>query len=156
MPQWIIGTGASFVRLFLCITLKGVKGLMYGRMGKISNKENAYIHSMYRSANNDSRGKATVCGCIGSCLKQDHFLFRADAGRARTARKAVVEEGILDMLGDQPSTSARAVARILSLSHSTTWWVLDDEILHLYRVESVQSLTVEGYSRRVDIEFWVI
>ncbi|GBN61003.1 hypothetical protein AVEN_129828-1, partial [Araneus ventricosus] len=64
---------------------------------------------------------------IGSFLAS-----RSDAGRAKTDGALVVEEAILDMVADQPSTSTRAVARQLHVSHSKTWRVLKDECLHYY------------------------
>ncbi|GBM06328.1 hypothetical protein AVEN_121372-1 [Araneus ventricosus] len=55
------------------------------------------------------------------CETGSSFASRSDVGRAKTDGALVVEEAILDMVADQPSTSTRAVAKQLHVSHSTTW-----------------------------------
>ena len=52
---------------------------------------------------------------------ESFFASRLDAGHAKTAETLNVEEVILGMMADQPSTSTRAVARQLHTSHFTIW-----------------------------------
>ncbi|GBL98232.1 hypothetical protein AVEN_174043-1 [Araneus ventricosus] len=90
------------------------------------------------------------------CVTGSFLASRSDAGRARTDGALVVEEDILDVVDDQSSTSARAVARQLHVSHSTTRRVLKDERLHSYPVQRVQELTQRDYPRRVEFALWFL
>lgn len=54
------------------------------------------------------------------CEMGSFLASRVDAGTTRTSRRAIVEEGLLDMLGDQQNISIQAVGLILGALHSTT------------------------------------
>lgn len=61
----------------------------------------------------------------------------SDAGRARTARKVVVEQEILHTVADQPSTNTRVVGHIHGLPQSTTWRMLKGERLNPYHFQRI-------------------
>ncbi|GBN17038.1 hypothetical protein AVEN_168572-1 [Araneus ventricosus] len=68
----------------------------------------------------------------------------------------VVEEAILGMVADQPSSITRAVARQLHVPHSTTWRVLKDERLRPYHVQRFQELTQRDCPLRVEFARWFL
>ncbi|GBN39692.1 hypothetical protein AVEN_129169-1 [Araneus ventricosus] len=90
------------------------------------------------------------------CETGSILASRSDAGCPKTDGALVVEEAILDMGADHPSTSTRAVARQLHASHSTTWRVMKDESLHPYHVQRVQEPTQRDYPRRVEFVSWFL
>lgn len=67
-----------------------------------------------------------------------------------------MEEGILDTVGDEPSTNTQVVVRILGVPHFTAWRVLKVEMLHPYNVQRVQELTATNYPRRVYFVRWIL
>lgn len=135
-----------------------------------SNKEKADMHFVYGAANGNSLEAQRLYGerfpnrrlpnrktferlHRQLCETGSFLSSRLDAGCART--DGMVEEAILDMVADQPSTSTRAVARQLQISQST-WRILNDQCLHPYHVQRVQALTQSDYPRRVEFASWFL
>lgn len=136
-----------------------------------SNKEKADMHFVYGAANGSSLEAQRLYGerfpnrrlpnpktferlHRQLCETGSFLASRSDAGRPK--RDVMVEEAILDMVADEPSTSTRAVSRGLQISQSRTWRVLNDERLHPYHVQRVQALTQSDYPRRVEFARWFL
>lgn len=76
--------------------------------------------------------------------------------RVRPARTVDLEEAILEQVEDNPSTSVRLVANNIGTSKNTVWRVLNENLLHPYKLQKVQCLEPRDYPRRVNCARWFL
>lgn len=142
-------------------------------MNRLPNSELADIHLFYGMANCNARRAARMYRArfptrhvpspetfqaIHQRLRETGTfrVARLDAGRPRAARQPEMEDAILQHFQDHPTTSTRAAANVVNVSHSVVWRVLHDNTQHPYRIQRVQALNVDDYAPRVQFATWFL
>lgn len=83
-------------------------------------------------------------------------VHRPDAGVNRTLRTIQLEEAILELVENEPSTSTRTIARALDINHVTVWQVLREQLLYPYHLQRVQNLSPADFPLRVHFCQWYL
>ena len=79
-----------------------------------------------------------------------------EGGRPRTVRTPEVEEEILAMVDQTPSTSTRRIAADVGVSHATVWRTLHEQLLYPYHIQRVQALIDRDHAPRVEFCRWLL
>lgn len=77
-------------------------------------------------------------------------------GRLMKVRTVQVEENVLDMIEEDPSSSTRQIANTLNVSHWTVWKILKGNLLYPYHIQGVQALLPADYRPRIALCQWVL
>lgn len=80
----------------------------------------------------------------------------SNCGRQYNARTPQAEEDVLNAVAFNPRASTRRIALAETLSQSTTWRILNDELLHPFHVQKVQGLLPADYHPRVNYCQWLL
>lgn len=75
---------------------------------------------------------------------------RHGGGRRREVLVPAFEEEVLERFEDNPSTSTRAVAHAMGTNHQSVWRVLNEQLLHPFHLQKVQTLEPQDYPQRVE------
>lgn len=67
-----------------------------------------------------------------------------------------IEEDVLAMFDEDPSTSTRQVGRQLHVNHVLVWRILRGHQFHPYHIQKVQALNPADYPRRIDFCEWFL
>lgn len=78
------------------------------------------------------------------------------AGRPRRAGNVRIEEDILNLIFQDPTTSTRVIARQLQVSQKKVWKTLRENQLHPFHVQRVQALQPQDHPRRVQFCEWLL
>jgi hypothetical protein len=76
-------------------------------------------------------------------------------GRGRAEGLAAVEEEILERVEEDPMISTRQLDREVGLSHWTVWRTLQENLLHSYHIQRVQSLSPNDFAHRRRFFRWL-
>lgn len=142
-------------------------------MPEYSNEEYADMHLMYGQAHGNAclaqrmyREQFPRRRCPSSKLfiKIDRRLRETgsfntasiDAGKPRHVRTPAMEEDVLNIFKDNPSTSTRAAASEVGVSHQSVWRVLRAENMHPFHVQRVQLLSVTDCAQRTEFVRWLL
>lgn len=79
-----------------------------------------------------------------------------NAGRPRPQEMLQVEERIMDIVEEDPTTSTRRIAEELDVSHSKVWLTLRENQLYPYHVQRVQALMPQDHPQRVQFCEWLL
>lgn len=142
-------------------------------MERYTFQEMADMHMVYGAANGNGRGASrlyadrfpgrqqphhTTFAAVHRRLSENRTLRpnMANAGRERSVRTPELEEDILEMVDNNPTTSTRRMASELGTDHMTVWRVLHEQLLYPFHVQKVQALNPNDYPRRYEFCQWVI
>lgn len=81
---------------------------------------------------------------------------KVNSGRPRSVRTPEMEERVLNLLEERPSTSVRRLAAAEGVSHSLVWGVLHEQLLYPYHVQRVQALRPEDHLSRLRFCQWLL
>jgi hypothetical protein len=81
--------------------------------------------------------------------KKEFARSTTDCGRQRTERILGAEPDILDLAKENPSISVRRLTYRVRVSPFVVWRKLNEQRLHPYHVQNVQSLEPENFPRRL-------
>ena len=62
----------------------------------------------------------------------------------------------MDILENSPSTSTRAITSHVGISHSSVWWILHTNDMHLYHIQRVQLLKEDDFAPRLAFSRWYL
>nr|XP_015840428.1 PREDICTED: uncharacterized protein LOC107399187 [Tribolium castaneum] len=82
--------------------------------------------------------------------------FYRDRGRPRTLRTPEVEEAVLDLVDQNPTTSTRIISNMLENSQSLVGRIIKDERLHPFHYTKVQALLPTDLPRRENFCNWLL
>ena len=83
-------------------------------------------------------------------LREDGSLRpRCIGGRPRQKRTPAFEEEMLERIGNDPSTSTRAIAHAMISNQSSVLRVLQEQNPHAYHLQKVQGLGPNDFAHRV-------
>lgn len=90
-------------------------------------------------------------------LRETHsFKPLGGIGLPRTARTVAIEEGVLERLATQRSTSTRPIADQMNVAHQTVRRVLHVQLLHPYYFQKMQALGLLEHQPRVHFFLWFL
>ncbi|KAJ8964299.1 hypothetical protein NQ317_000095 [Molorchus minor] len=78
------------------------------------------------------------------------------SGRDRALHTLQIEEEILDIVEDDPSTSTRDIARQVNVSQNKVWKTLRENQSYPFHVQRVQALQLQDHPARVRFCQWLI
>lgn len=78
------------------------------------------------------------------------------AGRPPPREMVEIEENILEIVENDPTTSTRSVAAQVGTAHSKVWKTIRQEQLYPYHYQRVQALLPEDGPRRVEFCQWLL
>ncbi|GFW95228.1 uncharacterized protein TNCV_314311 [Trichonephila clavipes] len=77
-------------------------------------------------------------------LADMHLMYGAAQGNGAAAERMYRERFPVD---NNPSTSSRAVGRVLGVSHQSILRTLHEDRMHPYHLQRVQAITPDDYPR---------
>lgn len=77
-------------------------------------------------------------------------------GKPNTVRTVELEENVLDMIEEDPSTSTRKISNTLNVSNKTVWKILKDNLLYPYHMQRVQALIPTDFPPRIAFCQWLL
>lgn len=81
---------------------------------------------------------------------------RGGEGPIRSVRTVAVEEGLLNAVDNDPSTSVRKLSREHNVSKSSVHRILKEQLLYPFHVQKVHSMTAADYPARLEYSQWFL
>ena len=103
-------------------------------------------------------GEARGNGRAARCLYQDRFPQRPTPSHILFAliTQRLRERGTFTASRNDPSTSIRAIARVMDVARSTVWNILHEQQLHAYHLQRVDSLLPVDFAPCVEFCTWFL
>lgn len=79
-----------------------------------------------------------------------------DCGRHREVRTPQLEEAVLNVIEEQPTTSTRKIAFQLNVDHMTVFRILKEHLLYPYHLQRVQALLPRDFPNRLEFCNWML
>lgn len=79
-----------------------------------------------------------------------------DRGRPRVRRTPQLEEQVLEIVAETPTTSSRSVGRQAGIDHGLVLDIVRDEHLHPYHYSKVQALSPTDFEPRMELCNWLL
>ena len=106
---------------------------------------------------NRNHHRHTIFAHLYQRLREDGSLrSRCIGGRPRQTRTPAFEEEVLERVGNDPSTSTRAIAHAMVSSQSSVLRVLQEQNLHAYYLQKVQGMGLNDFASRVRFVQWFL
>jgi len=79
-----------------------------------------------------------------------------DCGRHREVRTPQLEEAVLNLIDENPTTSTRKIASQLNVDHMTVFRILKEQLLYPYHLQRVQALLPRDFPKRLEFCNWML
>lgn len=141
-------------------------------MNRYTNAEMTDMHFMYGLANRNAlRAKRLYAEKFPERIAPNRKTFErihqrlcetgtfkqgGGTGRPRTVRTVQLEENVLNMVEEDPSTSTRKISNELNVSSGTVWHILRENLLYPYHIQRVQALLPDDFLPRIAFCEWLL
>ena len=97
-----------------------------------------------------------VCLPLSAPLRRWVSHPRCIGGRPRQTGTSAFEAEMLERIGNNPSTSRRAIVHAMGSNQSSVLWVLQEQTHHVYHLQEIQGLGPNDFKPRVRFVQWFL